>query len=296
MEFVRRAGWSIVLGSIARLPQGALSRLTGRLADVRLPRRLRAPVLGLFAKLTGIDRTEAERPIGEYASVNEFFVRRLRPGIRQWPEDPLAIASPVDGILGQVGRIADGHLVQAKGRLYTAASLLDDSGEASSFDGGAFVTIYLSPRHYHRIHAPASGEIPRARYFPGRLLPVNAPALVRFDELFSLNERVAVRIESETGGIAVVAIGAYNVGRISVAFDAAWGQAGVSHSVTNRRGATGGTHVYDPRQRIRRGEEMMAFHLGSTVVLLFEPGRVTLRGDLGPGREVRLGEEIASSA
>ncbi|MGH7500840.1 MAG: archaetidylserine decarboxylase [Longimicrobiales bacterium] len=294
MGFLRHTGWTVVLGAIARLPQGALSRVTGRLADVRLPRPLRSSVLSIFASLAGIDRTEAERPIDEYSSVNEFFVRRLRAGARQWPADEQAIASPVDGILGQTGRITRGQLVQAKGRLYSAASLLDDAHSGPHFDGGAFATIYLSPRHYHRIHAPASGRIPRARRIPGRLLPVNSAALVRFPELFPLNERAAVRIEGAMGAIAVVAVGAYNVGRISLAFDAEWGARGASGTVTNRSGEAAETRVYDPPHPIRRGDEMMAFHLGSTVVLLFEPGRVMLRGDLVPGREVRLGEVIAT--
>jgi phosphatidylserine decarboxylase len=105
---------------------------------------------------------------------------------------------------------------------------------------------------------------------------------------------VVVRIESEAGVLAVVAVGAYNVGRISVAFDPEWGGDAAARTVTNRYGARAATRVYDPPHRIRRGEQIMAFHLGSTVVLLFEPDRVTLRGDLEIGREVRLGEAIAT--
>lgn len=291
---MRDIGWSILLGAIARLPQGALSRATGRLADIRLPVPLRKPILGTFASATGIDRTEAAQPIEAYGSINEFFVRALREGVRSWPDDPGAIASPVDGIVGQVGRISDGRLLQAKGKLYSAARLLDEPVSATAFDGGEFMTLYLSPRHYHRIHSPASGLITRARHVPGALLPVNQPAVVRFEELFPRNERVVVRIESDAGQLAVVAVGAYNVGRISVAFDAEWSARGGANAVTNRRGAQAETRVYDPPHRIRRGDQIMAFHLGSTVVLLFEPGRVTMRGDLGIGREVRLGEVIAT--
>jgi phosphatidylserine decarboxylase len=288
------AAWSLLLGTLARLPQGALSRFAGRVADVRLPRALRGPVLGAFARATGIDPAEAARPIRDYASVNEFFVRQLREGARTWPADPEAIASPVDGILGQFGPISDGSLVQAKGRLYSAERLLDEAGAGAAFEGGQFLTIYLSPRHYHRIHSPIAGVVPRARHVPGALLPVNVPAVVRFDELFPRNERVAVRIENELVNLAVVAVGAYNVGRISVAFDTEWGSPERSHAVTNRKHAVAATRVYDPPRRIRRGQELMAFHLGSTVVLLFEPGRVTLLRNLEIGREVRLGEVIAT--
>lgn len=294
MGRAREAGWSFLMGTLARLPQGALSRVTGRLADVKLPPMLRAPVLGTFARWTGIDPSEAARPIREYVSVNDFFVRELRDGVRLWPDDPRAIGSPVDGIIGQLGTIREGKLVQAKGRLYSAERLLDEVEAAAALDGGRFITLYLSPRHYHRIHAPVSGSILRARHVPGSLLPVNEPAVVRFDDLFPRNERVVLRIESEAGVLAVVAVGAYNVGRISVAFDPEWGGDAAARTVTNRYGARAATRVYDPPHRIRRGEQIMAFHLGSTVVLLFEPDRVTLRGDLEIGREVRLGEAIAT--
>jgi phosphatidylserine decarboxylase len=267
---VRETGWSLLLAALARLPQRALSGAAGHLADIRIPRGARAQLLGGFARIAGIDVGEAERSLEEYATLNEFFVRRLRPGIRSWPAEPDAVGSPVDGVLGQFGRIERGELVQAKGMRYTAAGLLADPAAAERFHDGLFLTLYLSPRHYHRVHAPVSGTIAQARRIPGTLLPVNRPALTRIPSLFARNTRVVCYMDGAVGRSAIVAIGAYNVGRISVAVD--------------------------PPHAVARGDELMAFHLGSTVVLLFESGAVILRDDLATNREVRLGQTLATHA
>lgn len=272
-----------------RLPQGALSRGFGRIADTPLPRALRRPVLTAFARATGIDVAEAELPLEAYGSVNEFFVRRLRAGVRSWPSDPRLLASPVDGVLGQLGHVEKGRLIQAKGRWYSATDLLASAEEAARFDAGSFVTIYLSPRHYHRIHSPVSGSIAVARHLPGTLLPVNAAAVTHVTDLFVRNERLLCHIDAEGGRSTLVAVGAYNVGRISTTFDQEW-------KGTNRRDATAATHTYDPPREVRRGEEIMAFHLGSTVVLLLEKGIGALRPELRPGAPIRLGDPLTLPA
>ena len=288
------AGARTVLRVLGRLPQGALSRVFGRLADTPLPRPLRRPVLGAFARAVGADLTECELPLEEYPSLNRFFVRRLKAGVRAWPSDPRAAGCPVDGVFGQVGRVTEGKLIQAKGRLYTLAGLLDDGAEWERFEGGAFATVYLSPRDYHRIHSPCDGVVARARHIPGALLPVNAPAVAHLPDLFARNERLLAYIDGPLGRVAMVAVGAYNVGRISAAFDPAWNApAGASSWVTNRRGLAPSTKTYDPPIPLAHGEEIMTFHLGSTIVLVFEPGRVELGAGCVAGATVRLGSEIA---
>jgi phosphatidylserine decarboxylase len=285
--------WRVLLAALGRLPQAALSRAVGALADAPLPPSMRAAVLGTFARTGGIDIEEAERPIEEYGSLNEFFARRLRPGARAFPADPATIACPVDGIAGQLGRVREGRLLQAKGRWYSAAELLDDADEAHRFDGGAFLTLYLSPRHYHRIHAPCDGAIPLALHVPGALLPVNNPSVSHVADLFARNERLLCYIDGPLGRVAVVAVGAYNVGRISAAFDHEWADGRAAASVTNRRNAERTPRVYQSAKTVRQGDELMAFHLGSTVVLLFEQGRLELAATLRPGVDVRLGDVVA---
>lgn len=320
--------WKAVLALLRRLPQAGLSRSMGRLADVPLPENVRRPVLGAFAKAFGIDVSEASRPLEEYASLNDFFVRRLKEGARRWPDGP-GLASPVDGIVGQVGAVDGGRLLQAKGRSYSAADLLGDADEAARYDGGWFVTLYLSPRHYHRIHAPLGGAIPAARYVPGGLLPVNGPSVAGTDDLFVRNERLLCLLDGrpdpgasppqgprghgaggdaprdhadgadpdtgETGTtrIALVAVGAYNVGRISAAFDPAWSGEEDRPWVTNRKDELPRERAYDPPVVVERGDEIMAFHLGSTVILLTEPDRWKLSRGCRPGEEVALGTLLA---
>src|SRR5690606_22162738 len=132
------------------------------------------------------------------------------------------LASPVDGATGQVGRIRSGRVLQAKGRWYSIAELIGDALEAERYEGGSFVTLYLSPRDYHRIHAPCDGAIAYARHIPGALLPVNAAAVAHVPDLFPRNERLLCAIDGPLGRVTVVAVGAYNVGRISAAFDPDW--------------------------------------------------------------------------
>ena len=288
------AGWRTTLAILRRLPQAGLSRSLGRLADVPLPRPLRRPVLRTFARAVGAQLAEVEKPLDEYPSVNAFFVRRLRAGARSWPSDPAAAGSPVDGIVGTVGEIREGTAVQAKGRRYPVGALLGDPAGADAYEGGRFITLYLSPRHYHRVHAPVGGTIPVARHVPGALFPVNAPAVAHVPELFARNERVLCQIDSALGRVAVVAVGAYNVARISTAFDPGWSGARWGW-VSNRRQAPERERRYDPPLAIERGAELMAFHLGSTVILLFPPGGATLTPLCRPGREVRLGEPLVRS-
>jgi phosphatidylserine decarboxylase len=285
--------WRALLRLLGGLPQGAMSRGFGALADIPLPRVLRRPVLTAFARAMGIDAAQAEKDITEYGSINEFFVRRLRPGAHSIDPSSDRPVSPVDGIVGQLGRIAKGSLIQAKGRTYTAAALLGDPLVARRFQHGSFITIYLSPRHYHRIHSPCNGGISRCDHIPGALLPVNLPSVMHVDALFPRNERLICYIEDAAGSAgvtAVAAVGAYNVGRISAAFDPAWRDGG---HITNRPDAAGESRLYDPPIAVAKGDEIMAFHLGSTVVLLFQRPVTFLPGTV-PGSDVTMGSALGT--
>jgi phosphatidylserine decarboxylase len=282
--------WRAVLALLRVLPQATMSRGLGQVADLQLPRPLRQPVLAAVARMLGIAAGEAELPLTEYPSINAFFVRRLKAGARPIAGSDASAVSPVDGVLGQLGPVADGRALQAKGREYSVAALLGDESAAERYRGGSFITIYLSPRHYHRIHTPTAGRVTRATHLPGALWPVNAAAVAHVADLFPRNERLIAYLEGPLGTVAVVAVGAYNVGRISAVFDPGWRAPGWA---SNRRDAAAADRHYREPQQFARGEELMAFHLGSTVVLLFEPG-LRLRPGLAPGDEVRLGSELGA--
>jgi phosphatidylserine decarboxylase len=200
----------------------------------------------------------------------------------------------VDGRFGEAGRIEEGRLLQAKGRWYTVAELLADEQDAARFGQGAFLTFYLSPRHYHRIHAPAAGKVTALRRIPGALLPVNAAAIASIDRLFPRNERAICMLDGPAGRVAVVAIGAFNVGRITASFLPR--DDGEETQITNLRGVLARPARLDPPVVVERGAELMAFHLGSTVVLLFEPRRIELDPLIETGIEVRLGAQIGTIA
>lgn len=279
------AGWRAALAVLRRMPQAAMSRAFGRLADLPIPRPARPAVLRAFARALRIDLSEVARPLGGYPTLDAFFTRQLPEGARRWPTENRVFGSPVDGIAGESGRIEAGRLVQAKGIRYSVAELLDDEAQAARFRGGAFATFYLSPRHYHRIHAPCRGVIAEARHVPGALLPVNAPSVRSVPGLFARNERLICFVDGLAGRVAVAAVGAFNVGRISAAFDPRW--------TTNRRGAGPERRTYEPPVAVAAGQEIMTFHLGSTVVLLFGPG-VELRAP-AVGAEVRLGDAVGGA-
>ena len=279
-----------LLALVRRLPQALLSRTFGRIAHTPIPHRLRAPVIGAFARVVRADPAEAEHPLDGYESVGAFFTRRLRRGARTWPEQSDLVCSPVDGIVGAHGVALGDDLVQAKGHTYSVAQLLGDRDAAVPFLGGVYLTLYLSPRHYHRIHCPIDARVTRAIHLPGGLLPVHPQAVESIDQLFVHNERIVVLLDgSHMGRLALVAIGAYNVGAISTAFDTDWGVGG---PVSNRRRAATPVRDYSPPLVIDRGAELMSFHMGSTVVLLCEPDRVRLTSEVREGGEVHVGEVI----
>ncbi|MEX2295409.1 MAG: archaetidylserine decarboxylase [Gemmatimonadota bacterium] len=290
--------WRLFLGFLARLPQGILSRAWGRFAELSFPPPVQRAVNRTFARLTGVNISESELLPSEYPTLSNFFSRALRAGARQWPNAPAMPASPVDGILGAFGVLDRGVAIQAKGLTYPVGDLLAETGAGDFFVSGLFFTIYLAPRHYHRIHAPVEGRIREARAVPGRLLPVNVAATRSIEALFPRNERLVVLMDAPRARLALVAVGAFNVGRISAAFDPGWnGPQG--RGVTNRR-KSGDLEArrYDPPLRIVRGQEVMAFHFGSTVVLLLESvGPACLPAphpDLREGMEIRVGAPLLS--
>ncbi|MBC7792648.1 MAG: phosphatidylserine decarboxylase, partial [Clostridia bacterium] len=163
--------------------------------------------------------------------------------------------------------------------------LLDDSDEAKRYEGGAYVTLYLAPNDYHRIHSPVSGTVARATVVPGALMPVFAEALERVDELFARNERLVSYVDGAAGRVAVVKVGATLVGRISVVYD--------TSLRTNQKKGSRRSVTYDPPHAIQKGAELGAFELGSTVIVIAEAGRVELV-DLHGGDAVRMGQRIGT--
>lgn len=269
------------------LPQHALSRFAGALASSEQP-WLRDRLIRRFVAAYGVDMADAAREIGQFASFNDFFTRELRDGARPLADAAEFIISPADGAVSQLGTITGGRIFQAKGRDFTAAELLGHGADvAPRFEGGSFITIYLSPRDYHRVHMPAAGVLQSTAYVPGDLYSVNAQTAEGVDRLFARNERLACLFSGPDGTFASVMVGAMIVAGI----DTVWPHRFAGHSDAVAR-EDFSAEVRD----FAAGEEMGRFYLGSTVVLLFEPGRVAWLDRFKPGDPVRMGQAIGRRA
>jgi phosphatidylserine decarboxylase len=245
---------------------------------------LRVPAYRAFARATGADLGEAELELAAYPSLGDLFARRLRAGVRPLDPAPEALIAPCDGVVAASGLASDGVLVQAKGHTYTVGELVVDEERAARLVGGAYATIYLSPRDYHRVHAPLDARLLGYDYVPGSLWPVNPRVAARRPRLFARNERVVIWLESPRAGLcAVVMIGASGVGNIAL-----------THAEESARWRAKGERrrVELANVRVQRGDELGAFRLGSTVVLAFEPGALDGEPGVTTGQGVRFGERI----
>ncbi|MET0364541.1 MAG: archaetidylserine decarboxylase, partial [Sphingobium sp.] len=202
---------------------------------------------------------------------------------------PLADADflcPVDGAISQFGAIDDHHIVQAKGHRFTTTELVGgDSALAARFRHGNFANLYLSPRDYHRLHMPCDGTLTRMIYVPGALFSVNPVTARGVPKLFARNERVVCVFDSpDHGPFVMVLVGATIVGSMATAW----------HGVVNaKRGGKIAEWTYaDQSIRLKKGEEMGRFLLGSTVVMLFGKATIAFNEDWAPERSVRLGEAM----
>lgn len=268
---------------VSAVSRPRMSRAMARLADLHLPRPVLRLLMRGWIRAYGVDMSEAAEPLDSYPTFNAFFTRRLREGVRPVAQDPRVVACPADSRLHSIGAVPEsGRLDQIKGRTYAVEALLGSAQDAAPFVSGAHATLYLSPAMYHRVHCPVDGHVRAWRYVPGRLYPVNALAVKHVEGLFAVNERVVVLMDSEGfGPVAVVLVGATNVGRISLSF---------TDLMTNR-GAAGGLTVPPQPISLRRGDELGAFNLGSTVVMLAADRRLR-PADVAPGQILRMGQPL----
>ena len=239
-------------------------------------------LIRIFSWKYGVNLKEASKQVSEYRNFNEFFTRKLLPDARTLDPDTEAVLSPVDGILGESGFINNGVLIQAKGLEYRLADLLKDPERTKFYDGGVFITIYLAPYNYHRIHSMVTGEVREFCYIPGDLWTVSPLGVHHVPGLFARNERLITYFKTEKGECALVKIGATVVGRIRVVY----------HDITsNRPGAAFQKIVLTSPFRVERGDEVGLFELGSTVICLFPPGQIELN-ELKIEQEILLGQAI----
>jgi phosphatidylserine decarboxylase len=270
-------------GPAVTTPFAAWATLVGFGARARVPSALRGPAYRVFARAVGANLGETELELGEYDTFGDFFARKLRPGVRPIDSNESTVISPCDGVVAARGIAANGELLQAKGLNYRLEDLVVDTTMAARLIDGPYATIYLSPRDYHRVHAPVDARLVAYDYVPGELWPVNLKVAARRANLLSRNERVVIWLESpRLGVIAVVMVAATGVGNIRLRH--------AEDSVTWRH--AGELRRIELNEQVKRGDELGAFRLGSTVVMCFEPGSVQLEGEVG--QAVRFGERLGA--
>lgn len=271
------------------VPHHAFSRLVGFFANSEI-RWIKTLFILRFIKAYNVNMAEALDPDPHhYASFNAFFTRALAPGARPMPLDARAVACPADGGISAIGKIHADTLVQAKKHSYSVTSLLGgDAARAAPFQNGEFFTVYLSPKDYHRVHMPLSGTLREMVYVPGRLFSVNQTTADNIPDLFALNERAVCIFDTACGPMAVVLVGAMIVAGIETVWAGQVAPASHGIRVTSYTDPSG-TPIH-----IEKSMELGRFMLGSTAIVLFGPGMITLNSEVGAGSSVRLGQQIAT--
>ncbi len=273
------------------LPKQALTAFAGLVAQWR-GGAATTMIVRWFVGRYGVDMSEAaDSNLESYPTFNAFFTRALAPSAR--PLARAALLCPVDGAISQFGDITGERIFQAKGHDYTVTALVGgEAAAAAPFHGGHFATLYLSPKDYHRIHMPCAGRLLRMVHVPGALFSVNPTTARGVPGLFARNERVVCTFEADDGTpFVMVLVGATIVGSMAT----------VWHGVVNPP-RPGTLREWDYRGqdiRLRQGDEMGRFLLGSTVVLLFPPptgAPLRFNPAWQPGGAVRMGQAMAERA
>lgn len=261
------------------LPRKRLSRALGRAASVTPPSPWLARAIELYVKAYDVDLSECVVPEGGFRSFNEFFARPLRDGARPLEGDESTLVSPADGRVEDIGPIDLDGTLHIKGRPYRVSELLDDTGAVEAFAGGQFAVVYLSPRDYHRVHAPVGGPVRRVQHVPGTLYPVNSIGVQHVNKLFARNERVVVVQDApRRGRVATSMVGALVVGGIELAFGGPL------------RTASTTEHDGDAPE-LARGAELGRFLIGSTAIVFTTP-ELGATPVVRPGSSIRMGRAL----
>lgn len=278
--------WPLSLQLLRFYPKRLGSAVVGWAASRTLPVAWRGPLLGAFARAYRLDLDEAERPLVDYPSLQALFTRRLKPGLRPQAE-PVAgfVNSPVDGRMVACGRIQAGQAIQAKGLPYRIEELLKHDPRASRFDGGHYLTLYLSPQDYHRIHVPVEGLVDQVSRVEGELWPVNPASTTHVPRLYERNRRAAwvARGAGPDQGleVAAVLVGATHVGGVLI--DPCW----LGGRALPRDGA-----LAVPGLPCAPGQDLGTFQFGSTVVLLIGGPRADQWRPALEAGPVRVGQRL----
>ena len=240
-------------------------KLTSKLLMRFSQSRLSKAIIPSYSKAYKLNLSEVEREQGDFGTLHELFVRKLKQGARPVQEGEQIVCSPVDAVYEDSGIIAADANITVKGKNYSIEEMLGDHDSLQKYIGGTYVLLYLSPSHYHRIHAPVTGEVVNRWSLGKNSYPVNRMGMKYGKAPLSKNYRLITELKHAMGSIAVVKVGAMFVNSIEI---------------TNES------------RHLKKGEEFSYFSFGSTVVLLFEKNTFELNAKLVPHTEVKYGEVL----
>jgi phosphatidylserine decarboxylase len=244
-------------------------------------------LIGQIVRRFNVDLSEAQTPdLAAFEHFNAFFTRLLKPGARSADPAADALLCPADGKISQAGPIRAGRILQAKGQDYTVAELLASDTDATAYADGSFVTVYLSPRDYHRAHMPLAGRLVSTVHVPGRLFSVAPAPVAAIPRLFARNERLVCHFEGEHGPFVVVMVGAMLVSSVSTV----WSGLEIppyASQVTRR-------DWREQNIQLDRFAEMARFNMGSTVIVLLPPAVGQIAPELAAEQAVQVGQRIGT--
>lgn len=263
-----------------RIPRLALTRLVGWYSRIESPLLARFSI-AVWRLFTRLDLSEASKQ--RFNSLQDCFIRELKPGARPLAAVPGALLSPCDAIVGACGEVAHGEQVfQAKGFPYLVGELFGDAARAAPYLGGRFVTLRLTSAMYHRFHAPADLRLEHVTHIAGDTWNVNPIALKRVERLFCRNERAAIHARLEDGRpVALVAVAAILVASLRL------------HCLDLLLHVDyPGPHELPVAARVAKGEELGWFQQGSTIIVFLPPGcELAVRS----GQQIHMGEMLAQA-
>ncbi|WP_404329353.1 phosphatidylserine decarboxylase [Mesobacillus maritimus] len=229
--------------------------------------RVSKRVVPSFAKIYSINQEEMEKELQDYTTLHDFFIRRLKPGVRPIAEQSDVVVSPVDAVIEDIGLIEPNHEIIVKGKVYSIAEMLGSREAAEHYQEGKYMVLYLSPSHYHRIHSPVTGTVLKQWTLGTRSYPVNRLGLKYGKATLAKNFRTITEIGYENRRLAVVKVGAMFVNSIEP------------------------VHKGD---ELHKGQEIAYFSFGSTVVLLFEKDALNLAEKINLPKPIKVGESLGT--
>lgn len=255
------------------MPTLWVSRLAGLLSHCTIP-WFKNFLIHQFIYHYKVDMSEAqESDYKKYPHFNAFFSRSLMPNSRPIAQDSGTFVSPADGTISAFGEITHNECIQAKGKSYGIPSLLlntlpnnlNFSNTSSPFE--KFITIYLAPHNYHRVHMPFAGQLTAVHYIPGSLFSVNTLTTNTIPHLFLRNERVILYFNTSMGTLAMILVGACLVGSIYTPWTGIITPK-LRPFILNKSKIISHPIPITSSPLLKKGDEVGGFQMGSTVILL----------------------------